>query len=383
MTSAPTDPAAAALPDATVPGMALQAGALPGAELPFAALTRRGPALENAHLAHIAVVDARGTLRYRFGDPSRPTLPRSAIKPAQALAVLESGAFEQYGLSDADLALCCASHSSEAIHIARAQGMLEASGASENEMRCGPHAPLSEAVQREWIKSGFAPTPVCSNCSGKHAGMLAAARALKLPVGDYHLPAHPLQQRVARTIAELCDLAPEQIAWGIDGCNLPTPSFALDRLARVFAKLGAAALPAAPPTAADGTTDALAAMAPARRAALARIYHAMAGHPELVAGKGRFCSELMRAFEGTLVGKTGADASYAIACPARGLGIALKVEDGNSTIAFALAVEVLHQLDIGTPAMRARLAHWHRPQIKNTAGIVTGEIETVLRLIPA
>ncbi len=352
----------------------MSAAALPDAAIQFAALVRRGPALENGHLAHVAVVDAQGTLRYRFGDPFRPTLPRSAIKPAQALAVLESGAFEQYGLGEADLALCCASHSSEAIHIARTQSMLEASGASENEMRCGPHAPLSEAVQREWIKSGFTPTPVCSNCSGKHAGMLAAARALKLPVCDYHLPAHPLQQRVARVVAELCDLAPEQIAWGIDGCNLPTPSFALDRLARVFAKLGAATLP-------DGDTLAPSAMAPARRASLARIFHAMAAHPELVGGSGRFCSELMRAYEGTLVGKVGADASYAIAYPARGLGIALKVEDGNSTIAFALAVELLHQLDIGTPAMRARLAHWHRPQIKNTVGIVTGEIETVLRLI--
>jgi len=352
---------------------------MPSAELTpaYAAVTRRGPALENAHLAHVAVVDAHGTLHFRFGEASRPTLPRSAIKPAQALAVLESGAFEQYPFSEADLALCCASHSSEAIHIARAQAMLEASGASENEMRCGPHAPLSEAVQREWIKSGFTPTPVCSNCSGKHAGMLAAARALKLPVGDYHAPEHPLQRRVATTVADLCDLAPDQIAWGIDGCNLPTPSFALDRLARVYAKLGAATLPDDNPHA-----QALKNMAPTRRAGLARIYRAMAAHPELVGGKGRFCSELMRAYEGTLVGKVGADGSYAIAYPARGLGIALKVEDGNSTIAFALAVEVLQQLDLGSPAMRARLAHWHRPAIKNSAGVVTGEIEPVLRLIP-
>jgi len=347
----------------------------PAATHSVAAITYRGPAVENTHLAHVAVVDAAGGLLAHFGDPARATLPRSAIKPVQALAVLESGAFERFPLDDADLALCCASHNSEAIHIARTQSMLEASGSSENDMRCGAHAPLSDDVYRSWIKTGFIPTPVCSNCSGKHAGMLAAARALHLPVGNYHAPDHPLQQRVAQTLAELCDLPPDAITWGTDGCNLPTPSFALDRLARVYAKLGVATLPA------SQEYDAGSSLTPARRAAMARLYRAMAAHPHLIGGTGRFFSALITAFEGRLIGKLGADASYAIACPERGLGLALKVEDGNKAVAYALVVELLHQLELGTPAMRERLAPWRRPAITNTVGLVTGQVDITLQLI--
>jgi L-asparaginase II len=357
----------------------------------IAAVSYRGPATENTHAAHVAVVDARGTLLWRFGDPYRPTLPRSAIKPAQALAVLESGAFERYALDEADLALCCASHNSEPRHIERARGMLAAIGASEAELRCGSHAPLSEAVYRSWIKAGYTPSPLCSNCSGKHAGMLAAARALGLPSADYHAAHHPLQVRVAQTVAQLCDLPEDAIAWGIDGCNLPTPSFALDRLARVFAKLAAAdaqtraeiapAAAASPGAAANLLTNT--APADTRTAALARLYRAMTRYPELVAGEGRFCTALMQAYEGTLVGKVGADASYALGYPAQGLGLAVKVEDGNTTVVYALVVELLHQLQLGTPAMRARLDAWRRPSIVNTAGIVTGHIEPRLKLAAA
>jgi L-asparaginase II len=336
----------------------------------IAAITYRGPAVENRHVAHVAVVDAHGTLLRRFGDPQRATLPRSAIKPAQALAILESGAFERFALDEADLALCCASHSSEPRHIARTRHMLEAIGANEAEMRCGGHPPLSDEVYHAWIKAGFSPTPACSNCSGKHAGMLAAARALGLPSADYHAPQHPLQLRVAQTIAQLCDLPPDAIAWGTDGCNLPTPSFALDRLARVFAKLAAASTANAP--AADSRT-----------LALARLYRAMTRYPELVGGSGRFCTELMQAYEGTLVGKVGADASYALGYPALGLGLAVKVEDGNTAVVYALVIELLHQLQLGTPAMRARLDAWRRPAIVNTAGVTTGHTEVTLKLAPA
>jgi L-asparaginase II len=338
----------------------------------IAALTYRGPAVENRHAAHVAVVDAGGALLYRFGDPRRATLPRSAIKPAQALAILESGAFEQFALDEADLALCCASHSSEPRHIERTRNMLAAIGASEAEMRCGGHPPLSDDVLRAWIKADFTPTPVCSNCSGKHVGMLAAARALGLPSADYHAPQHPLQRRVAETLAQLCELPPDAIAWGTDGCNLPTPSFALDRLALVFAKLAsasAARVPAATGSAADARTQ-----------ALGRLYRAMTRHPELVGGERRFCTELMQAYEGTLVGKVGAAASYALGYPARGLGLAVKVEDGDTTVIYALVVELLHQLELGTPAMRAKLDAWRRPAIVNTVGITTGHTEVTLKL---
>src|SRR6478735_12341027 len=149
---------------------------------PIAATVYRGHSVENTHRAHVAVVDSNGRLLYSFGDPSRVTLARSAAKPAQALAVLETGALERFGFDDADLALMCASHSSEERHIERAHAMLGKAHASEADLRCGGHPAISDAVYRNWIRRDFTPTPVCSNCSGKHAGMLAAARAMNAPL---------------------------------------------------------------------------------------------------------------------------------------------------------------------------------------------------------
>jgi L-asparaginase II len=332
----------------------------------------RGEAIENTHLAHIAVVDAHGRLLHAFGDPARMTLARSAAKPAQALAVVETGALERCGFDEADLALMCASHSSEPRHIERVRAMLAKAQASEADLRCGGHAPLSDAVYVDWLKRGFTPGAVCSNCSGKHAGMLAGARSIGAALAGYELPEHPLQVRVKHTVADVCDLPDDAVQWAIDGCNLPTPAFPLDRLARLFAKLAAAQ---------DESAAAASAILP-RTAALARIYRAMTAYPELVAGEGRFCTLLMRAFGGALVGKVGADGSYAIGVRASAqtaqagsdgaLGIAVKIEDGNLAVLYAVVAEVLALLGIGTPEQRAQLDAFHAPPRLNTMGVETG-----------
>lgn len=347
--------------------------------LRVAASSWRGDALENSHLAHVAVVDGQGRLLRWFGDPHRFTLARSAAKPAQALAVLESGALTRFGFDSAELALMCASHSSEAVHLEGVRRMLARIGASESDLRCGGHPALSEAVQRAWLRQDFRPGPLCSNCSGKHVGMLAAARALGLPIADYHAPGHVLQQRIRATVAELFALPEDGVGWALDGCNLPTPAAPLDRLARFYAALAAAA---------DGQ-DALQ-PGPSRCAALAAIFHAMTTHPALVAGTGRFCTVLMDSFAGSLVGKVGADASYAIgvrAGPASralgadgAVGIAIKVEDGNTAVVQAIACEVLLQLGVSGPAQQAALAAFHTPVQRNTVGAVTGSLRLDLVL---
>jgi L-asparaginase II len=322
----------------------------------------RGDEIENTHAAHVAVVDASGRIVASFGDPSRTTLVRSAAKPAQALAVLETGALERFGFDDADLALMCASHNSEPRHIERTRQMLAKAQVTEADMRCGGHVPLSDVVWKAWIKRDFTPGAACSNCSGKHAGMLAGARAIGAAVADYHLPDHPLQVRVKHTMADVVDLPYDGVHWATDGCNLPTPAFPLDRLARLFAKLAAA--------------DAHAHDSP-RAAALARIYRAMTSYPELVAGDGRFCTRLMQAFGGALVAKVGAEASYAIGVrrPEGVLGIAVKVEDGNVAALYAIVMDVLLQLGIGTQAQRRELDIFHAPPMRNTMGIETGRLE--------
>lgn len=349
---------------------------------PIAATVYRGASIENTHRAHIAVVDADGRLLYSFGDPSRVTLARSAAKPAQALAILETGALERFGFDEADLALICASHSSEARHIERTRQMLAKAQASEADMRCGGHPPLSDAVYIDWLKRDFKPGAVCSNCSGKHAGMLAAARALGAPLKDYEHPDHPLQARVKHTVADVCDLPDDAVQWATDGCNLPTPAFALDRLARLFAKLALA----------QDETSKGSALAP-RMAALARIYRAMTTYPELVAGEGRFCTELMEAFEGALVGKVGADGSYAIGVRASeqtakvgakgALGIAIKIEDGNLTALYAVVSELLTLLEMGTPEQRKKLDRFHAPKMLNTMGVETSRLQFSVALMRA
>jgi L-asparaginase II len=213
--------------------------------------------------------------------------------------------------------------------------------------------------------------------------MLAGTQAIGAAVQDYHRPDHPLQIRVKHTIAEVCDLPDEGVEWAVDGCNLPTPAFPLDRLARLYAKLADAA---AQPAGAEPS---------ARSAALARIYRAMTGYPEMVAGEGRFCTALMRSFEGALVGKVGADASYAIGVRPSGqtarpgangaLGIAVKVEDGNATVLCAIVADLLNQLEIGTAAQRAELEAFRSPPMRNTMGVETGRmaLSVALAAIPA
>jgi L-asparaginase II len=341
---------------------------------PIAATVYRGASIENTHLAHVAVVDASGRLLASFGDPSRMTLARSAAKPAQALAVLETGALERFGFDEADLALMCGSHSSEARHIERTRQMLAKAQASEADLRCGGHPPLSDAVYIDWLKRDFKPGAVCSNCSGKHAGMLAGAQSIGAAIAGYERPDHPLQVRVKHTVADVCDLPDDAVQWATDGCNLPTPAFPLDRLARLFAKLAAA----------EDEVSSQAQSITSRTTALARIYRAMTTYPEWVAGEGRFCTQLMQAFDGALVGKVGADGSYAIGVRASeqtkragaqgALGIAVKIEDGNVGILYAVVAELLALLDIGTLEQRAKLASFHAPKMLNTMGIPTSRI---------
>ncbi|KAJ5267611.1 hypothetical protein N7478_010419 [Penicillium angulare] len=334
-------------------------------------ISDRGGVVENRHAVHAAVVDSTGKLLYALGDPSRITLARSAAKPAQAVAILEAGTFEKFSFDDADLALMCASHSSEERHISRAHGILSKIGACEEDLKCGGHKPVSEAVHHAWIKAGFTPTPACSNCSGKHAGMIAATKTLGADVGSYHLPDHPLQLRIRATVDEICGLAEQESLWGLDGCNLPTPAFPLKMLGRMYVSFASA-------------IDSEQKDSSPRIKAQASVFRAMSQNSEFVAGDDRFCTALMQAFDGLVIGKLGADGCYGVgirksACTrhigAEGaVGFAVKIEDGNIGILYSAVTEILEQLHIGEASMRLQLDRFHSPEIKNTVGVVTGKV---------
>lgn len=339
----------------------------------------RGGVVENRHQINAAVVDSQGRLLYAVGDPYRVTLARSTAKPAQALAILETGALEQFGFDDADLALMCSSHSSEEQHITRVLSMMSKVGVKEKDLQCGGHPALSESVNRLWAKDDYTPTPSRSNCSGKHVGMLAGSKAAGAKFVDYHLPDHPIQLRVKRVVEQLSSLEGDDVKWAIDGCNLPAPALPLENLARMCVSL---------PSAADAIDQNKTSSERIHR--LARIFHAMTQFPELVGGEDRFCTTLMRVFRGDLVGKTGADGCYTIGIRASDqttrlgsdgtIAIAVKVEDGSLSVLHSAVVEILAQLQIGSPAILEELGHFHYPKLLNTTGVVTGHVSHLFQV---
>lgn len=341
------------------------------------AASDRGGIIENVHRIHIAVTDATGSLLFAAGNPHRMTLARSAIKPYQTLTLLEIPGFDdRFGFDEIEIALMCASHNSEERHVALARQMMsKIPGVEEADLRCGGHPAACPDVNRGWIKGDFNPTPIFSNCSGKHTGMLAGA----LLVGgdteeEYHSPNHPLQIRVRQTFEELTGLPPHGIKWTIDGCNLPAPGLPLIDMARLSVTFA---------TAASLHPEARAS-APPRTQHLARIYDAMYRYPEMIAGKGRFCTELGLAYRGALVGKVGAEACYSIAVreseatrrlgASGALGIAIKVDDGNLDILYACVPEVLERLGIGEPEVLQKLDGFHHLKRINTAKVHVGTV---------
>jgi L-asparaginase II len=320
---------------------------------PIAVLVWRGDRVESRHRVAYAVADVGGNLLHHEGDVLRPVLPRSAVKPLQALPLIESGAARRFAVSRRELALACASHGGEAMHTEAVRAWLERLGLDPSALECGAHAPTHEPTARRLVADHEAPTALHNNCSGKHAGMLTLALHLGAPVAGYIQPGHPVQQRVSAILAEMSGMSLPPPA--VDGCGIPTHAMPLANLAVAIARLADPGL------------------APGRAEACAQIRAAMAGHPELVAGSGRACTRIMAAAPGLLV-KTGAEGVYVAALPARRLGLALKVADGAARAAVVALMALLAKLG-ALDAAAAALADLAAPMIQNHAGRVVGRIE--------
>lgn len=343
-------------------------------------VSNRSGIVENRHLVHAAIVDATGKILYILGNPSRMTLIRSLVKPVQAIPVVESGAMEQFGFDEADLALMCGSHNSEERHIERAQAMLAKSQTKESDLQCGGHPAISPVVNRAWVEKGFVPTQTCSTCSGNHTGVMAGAKAIGASVVDYHTLDHPIQVRIKSVMRDLTGLPANKIKWGLDSCNMYSPATPLQSIALIYAAFAQAA---------DDVAKDDSLVSP-RTQVIARIYNAMVRYPELVGGDDRFCTVLMEAYRDALIGKGGGDGCYAIGVRESeetrrlgakgGVGIVLKIEDGNYDIMYATAAELLKQLQIGTTEVQRRVDRFHRGEIKNTMGFVTGQLSFLFKL---
>ncbi|MGN6390163.1 MAG: asparaginase [Burkholderiaceae bacterium] len=321
----------------------------------------RGGEVECVHAGSVAVVDAAGKLLWQAGDPDWLTFTRSTLKPFQALPLVESGGLQHFGFTGAETALLCASHSGEPMHLAAVESMLGKAGCDAAHLRCGCHVPLRYAALGETPPAGERYTPLHNNCSGKHAGFLAWCVRHGAPLDGYLDPAHPLQQAVRDRVAACVEMSPSALKSGIDGCSAPNYAMPLSRLAHAYAKL------AASPENAQGT-------------ALETLYRAMTAHPEMVSGAGRGDLAFMRSAPGDRVAKAGADGVQAIGVRSAGIGIAIKIADGNARALLVAAVEVLRQIGLLDRTDAVPLAGWARPRLTSLAGLPTGEVRPAFRL---
>ena len=328
-------------------------------------LGRDSGTIENIHHGAIAVVAADGRLLFHAGDPDYQTFTRSTLKPFQALPFVLDGGAPRFGFGARELALMCASHSGEAMHVEVVSDMLARIVCVEADLQCGCHVPGHYAALDKKPPPEAVFTAIQNNCSGKHAGFLAACR-LCGEAPEYYLDLdHPVQRQVRQRIAEAARVAPDTLAVGIDGCSAPNYAMPLARLAGLYARL------------ALGKDDAEFGVA------LGPLFDAMTGHPELVSGTARSDLALMAAAPGDWVTKIGADGVQAIGVRSAGLGIALKIGDGNRDALYCAAIDVLVQLGLIKGDFPAALARWRRPALRNARGAATGEMRPIFKLTRA
>jgi L-asparaginase II len=293
----------------------------------------------------------------RLGDDGAVTFVRSSVKPQQALPLILEGAAARFSLTGRELAVACASHNGEPIHREAAASVLSKAGLDASHLKCGAHEPYGKEAARLLRERGERPSALHNNCSGKHAGMLAAALQLGAGPRGYERPEHPVQRHAAAAILELAGLT-ELPPPGTDGCGLPNHPLPLRALARAAARLADPGGGVSPP---------------GRAAALERIGAAMMAEPFLVAGTGRCCTALMQAVPG-LVAKTGAEGVYLAASRRLGLGVALKAEDGATRAAEVALLALLRRLGVLGEVVPAALARFQRPLLRNFAGDEVGHV---------
>ncbi len=309
---------------------------------PLVVEVTRGATIESVHLVDVALVDNTGNLVEGWGESSRPTLPRSALKPIQATPLITEGIADSESLTAQQLAVACSSHNGEARHVEVVDRWLEVLGFSHNVLECGAHPPANPEAARDLMLSGIQPDSRHNNCSGKHTGFVSLSKHFDLDVSGYIAPDHPVMKNfVTPAIEDFCRIDLSDQVPGVDGCGVPVWSIPLSHLAGGWSQLRA-------------------------RGSGQRLLQAMVAEPFLVAGTDRACTRLMEAASGDAAVKTGAEGVFCGVDLREGFAFALKVRDGQARAA-EVAVEWL--LD------RLGCVEFAAPQtLKNWAGTTVGEI---------
>ncbi|MDH3712271.1 MAG: asparaginase [Gammaproteobacteria bacterium] len=319
---------------------------------------RRGDAIESWHRGALAVLNSAGETLVALGDTDRAIYPRSAIKPLQAIPLVESGAAHRFALDDAQISLACASHGGEPMHVLAVQDWLHSLSLDSSDLACGAHTPLYAPAAAALLAQGRSATALHNNCSGKHAGFLTLTRHFGAAIDGYIERDHAAQLAWRDTLRELADDDLSVRPRGVDGCGIPVIGIPLRSMALAMARF------------ADPRG-----LGPVRSEAVVRIQQALTAEPLMMAGTGRLCTETIHLTQGRALIKTGAEGVYAGAVPASGLGIALKIDDGNRRAADCAIATVLRRIDA------LHDDEWHQlqplacPPIENVAGMTVGSTE--------
>jgi L-asparaginase II len=323
----------------------------------------RGSVVESWHRGAVSVFDADGKAVWEIGDTERPVFPRSAVKAIQALPLVESGAADAYGFGDRELALACASHSGEPVHVELAKAMLAKAGLDGTALECGAHWPSSHDATIALARAGGVPNALHNNCSGKHSGFLCTCVHSGIAHGGYVKAGHALQEMVRDAMQSVTGAVHDVDHCGTDGCSIPTYAVPLKSFARGFARM------------ATGRG-----FSPERARAAKRLISACMAEPFLVAGTGKADVALMQAAPGRIFVKTGAEGVYCAALPELGLGIALKCDDGAGRAAEVMIAAVLAKLLRGDDALAAKLAELARPAVESRVGAKVGSLRPTAAL---
>ncbi|TNE41175.1 MAG: asparaginase [Alphaproteobacteria bacterium] len=324
---------------------------------PFSIEVTRGPIVESRHQVIAAISDADGKLLKSWGEVDHPVYLRSAIKPLQALQLVETGAADAFNVSERELSLACASHTGEDIHVDAVTAWLNRIGLSIADLECGSHWPTYDAAARALAARGQEPTAAHNNCSGKHSGFLTTAVHMKEPTKGYINLDHPVQQRIIRVLEDFTGISLKDAPIGTDGCSIPTIGVPLDKAAFAFARF-------ADPSKLDAD----------RARACKRLQSAISKYPEMIAGSDRLCTALNGTAKGKVVAKVGAEAVYLAALPEEGLGIAIKALDGTTRAAEVALGALLEDLGVMTDEMHQAMDGYIHPVLKNRNNIEVGTL---------
>ena len=332
----------------------------------------RGPIVESLHRGHLIAVAGSGEVIASLGAPKTITYLRSSGKPFQAIPLITSGAADRFGFTTQEVAIACGSHSGEPLHVETVASMLRKIGLGESALKCGVHVPFSAEAARELARNQKQPNVLQNNCSGKHAGMLALAIQLDAPAETYVEWTNPVQQEIGKMVSAFSDTPLEKIVIGTDGCGVPVFGISVKAMAMMYARL------VSPPAEFNSGV----------RKACRRIVNAMIENPEMIGGtKDRLDTELIRAGRGRLISKIGAEGVYTVGVlPCQewpsGLGLALKIEDGDDQRARPPAViEALLQLGVLGNQDLKTLSGYAPTPITNRRGERVGEARAAFTLV--